>query len=276
MVNPLIAAYRKPAVYINIPSNGKFYTTKPKMSVDNEIAIYPMTARDELITKTPDALFNGEATIALIQSCVPDIEDPGSMPVSDLMVLLIAIRQASYGESIDVDVQCPSCQFINQLSIESSKLLGSVRENASPEVITLDNGFEVKCKPYSLNDRTLLQIQRIKQQKLIEGLADAKLSDEERQRKFGETFIEIADLTVSLIANCIVHVKAPDSDPIDESDVVLEWLQSITKSDYDVIKECVENLSDNGIDTQFNAVCQQCSNTWKTSVDLDMANFFVG
>ena len=105
MTNPLINAYRKPALYIPLPSTGRFYKTKPKLSVDNELAVYAMTARDELITKTPDALFNGEATISLLKSCCPDITEPESMPVGDLLVILIGIRQASYGKNIEMDVK---------------------------------------------------------------------------------------------------------------------------------------------------------------------------
>ena len=69
MTNPLIQAYRKPNMYVTLPSGGRFYKDKPKLSADNELAVYAMTARDELITKTPDALFNGEATVSLIKSC---------------------------------------------------------------------------------------------------------------------------------------------------------------------------------------------------------------
>ena len=89
MSNPLISAYRKPALYINLPSNGKYYDPKPKLSVDGELAVYAMTARDELITKTPDALFNGEATFSLIASCCPDIANPRQIPVNDLMVIML-------------------------------------------------------------------------------------------------------------------------------------------------------------------------------------------
>jgi len=53
--NPLIAAYKKPALYVALPSKGKWYDPKPKLSVDGELAVYAMSARDELITKTPDA-----------------------------------------------------------------------------------------------------------------------------------------------------------------------------------------------------------------------------
>lgn len=278
MQNPLVAAYRKPAIYISLPSSGKYYQTAPQMSVDNELAIYAMTARDELVSKTPDALFNGEATVSLIKSCCPDIIEPREMPVNDLLAVLIGIRIASYGDSIDVDVQCPACAFTNQLSINSTALLGTMLPNETPETITLKNGFKVKCKPYTLSDRTLLQVQQIKQRKLIESLSDANLSDEDREAKFGKTFVEIADLTVGLIANCITSVNIPDGDTIgnDNKMQILEWLQTITKKDYDLIKATVDSLSNSGLDTTFNAKCQGCNHEWKTTVDLDIANFFAG
>lgn len=276
MSNPLVAAYRKPAVYIALPSEGKYYNIKPKLSVDNELAIYPMTARDELVTKTPDALFNGEATINLINSCCPDINDPNEMPVNDLMAVMIGIRIASYGSSLDVDAQCPKCEHHNQLSVDSNAILASIKPNETPGTIELANGFRVKCKPYTLRDRTMLQVQTIKQKKLIESLSDAKLSEEEREAKFGKTFVELADLTVSLIANSIASVKIPDSETIEDREMIIDWLATITKKDYDKIKSTVEGLSDSGIDSKFNAVCQSCNHTWQTTVDLDFANFFAG
>ena len=276
MTNPLIQAYRKPALYVSLPSGGNYYKEKPKLSVDGELAIYSMTARDELISKTPDALFNGEATFSLIKSCAPDIVDAHDMPVNDLMVVLIAIRLASYGDDISVDIKCPECDFLNQLAVSTNALLATVTENTSEDSCKLDNGFKINCKPYTLEDRTLLQIQRIKQTKLIDGLNDAKLSDEERQIKFGETFIEIADITVSLIANAITQVKPPEGEIVQEAELILEWLKSITKEDYDVIRTVVESLSDNNIDTNFDATCIDCEHTWKTSIDLDIANFFAG
>lgn len=276
MNNPLVAAYRKPAVYISLPSEGKYYKTPPKLSVDNELAIFPMTARDELVTKTPDALFNGEATVSMINSCCPDIDEPNEMPVNDLMAVLIGIRIASFGSDLDIDAQCPSCEFMNQLSVNSNNILASISPNETPEVTQLENGFRVKCKPYTLRDRTTLQVQQIKQRKLIESLSDANLSDEEREAKFGKTFVELADITVGLIANCIDSVMIPESETIDDIGQILEWLKSITKKDYDKIKSTVEGLSGSGLESSFNANCQQCGHQWQTDVDLDMANFFVG
>jgi len=276
MTNPLIQAYRKPALYIPLPSKGEFYKTKPKLSIDGELAIYAMTARDELITKTPDALFNGEATISVIKSCCPDIDDPKTMPVSDLLVILVGIRQASYGKNIDMDVKCPKCDFDNQLSLDANIMLAKAKPNPVERSVTLPSEFKIVCNPYTLEDRTMLQIQQIKQNKMIQGLASDKLDDTMRQELFGKTFVEIAELTVSLITNSIVSVQGKETDLIEDKEMIREWLQSITKADYEAIRTKVEQLSESGLETEFTANCQSCSHSWKTGVDLDIANFFGG
>ena len=224
MTNPLIQAYRKPNMYVTLPSGGRFYKDKPKLSADNELAVYAMTARDELITKTPDALFNGEATVSLIKSCCPDIKEPNNMPVSDLLVILVGIRQASFGKDIDVDVKCPKCEHQNQLTLDASAMLSNTKSTTSDQECMIQDDIKVTCNPYTLADRTTLQVQQIKQQKMIASLADAKLDDNARQELFGKTFVEIAELTVALITNSISSVNA-------NGEVI---------SDKEMIKECFE------------------------------------
>jgi len=279
MSNPLISAYRKPALYINLPSGGKYYNPKPKLSVDNELAVYAMTARDELITKTPDALFNGEATVSLLSSCCPDIQNPRQIPVNDLMIIMLAIRQASYGNDIDVEVECPECKHLNNVAINCQNIIDiSMMKEQPNNILKLNEGFVLTLKPYNLEDRSTLQIQQIKQVKMIESLQDQSLDDQTRQDLFGKTFVEMAELTVDLITNCVDSVQAPGSDnePVTDKDLIREWLKSITSKDYEQIKEKVESLSQDGVDNNFNISCENCSNKWTTEIELDVTNFFVG
>ena len=77
MTNPLKQYFRRPAIYLRLPSEGKFYSQGAiDLPENKEIPIYPMTAIDEITTKTPDMLFNGTAVIEIIKSCVPNIKNP--------------------------------------------------------------------------------------------------------------------------------------------------------------------------------------------------------
>lgn len=277
MSNPLLKEYRKPSAYVALPSDGKWYSEKMRLSVDNELAVYPMTARDELIMKTPDALFNGEATRALLASCTPDIPNPDEVPACDLPVIVVAIRQASYGDEIDFDVTCPSCKHVNMVQIMASGLLANAKKNTEDPVIKISGDFRVKVRPYNVKDRTLLAIEQVKQQRMLQDIVkQSEKDDEKNAENFGKTFVEVADLTVKLIAGAIESVATPEGEEIDNRENILEWLQNITKKDYDLITAKMEKLSDSGITNEHEAKCQECSHEWKTKVDIDAANFFGG
>ena len=55
--NPLKQYFRQPAIYIRLPSQGKNYPEGSlNMPPTGELAVYPMTAIDEITYRTPDAL----------------------------------------------------------------------------------------------------------------------------------------------------------------------------------------------------------------------------
>ena len=75
--NPLKQFFRRPAVFLTLPSGGKYYVDGVINQTENgELPVYPMTAIDEITARTPDALYNGEAVTQIIRSCIPDILQP--------------------------------------------------------------------------------------------------------------------------------------------------------------------------------------------------------
>ena len=57
MNNPLETYFRQPSIYIKLPSGGKHYPMGAiEFNENSELAVYPMTAKDEIKMKTPDAL----------------------------------------------------------------------------------------------------------------------------------------------------------------------------------------------------------------------------
>jgi hypothetical protein len=99
--NPLQQYFRQPAIYVKLPSQGKFYANNTlDLPPTGELPVYPMTAIDEITYRTPDALFNGQSTVNVLQSCVPNIKNGWAVPAMDIDTLLVAIRIASYGHNI--------------------------------------------------------------------------------------------------------------------------------------------------------------------------------
>ena len=64
--NPLAGHFRVPKLYTELPSGGKFYDSDTIDFTENdELPVFPMTAKDEIMLKNPDALLNGEAVGAI-------------------------------------------------------------------------------------------------------------------------------------------------------------------------------------------------------------------
>jgi hypothetical protein len=103
--------YRQPKIYIRLPSKGEYYAKDAlDISTTGDYAVYAMTAKDELMFKTPDALLNGQSTVEVLKSCIPAIQDPWKMPSIDVDAALVAVRIATYGEKMEVSTNCPSCK----------------------------------------------------------------------------------------------------------------------------------------------------------------------
>ena len=99
--NPLTKYFRIPGVHIKLPTHGAFMPTgSVAFTMNDEVPVYPMRGMDELLLKSPDALMNGYAIEKLIESCVPAIKFPRLISSPDLDVILMAIRAATYGETI--------------------------------------------------------------------------------------------------------------------------------------------------------------------------------
>ena len=147
--NPLKQYFRRPEIYIKLPSGGNFY---PEGSIDlpenKELPVYPMTAIDEITSKTPDALFNGTAVVDIIKSCLPNIKDPWSVPSIDLDHILIAIRVASNGNLLDIESICPSCNEEASYDINLIGLLSNITVGNYNDLVVL-NELSFKFKPFT-------------------------------------------------------------------------------------------------------------------------------
>lgn len=105
--NPLSQYFRQPAIYIKLPSQGNFYPDGALVAMPNgEYPVLPMTTLDEITYRTPDALFNGQAVVSVIESCMPNIKKGWAVPAVDLDTILVAIRIATYGNDLELSTIC--------------------------------------------------------------------------------------------------------------------------------------------------------------------------
>ena len=271
--NLLSQWYRQPKVYINLPSKGKFY---PEGSLDisttGEYAVYAMTAKDELMFKTPDALLSGQSTVEVIKSCIPSIKDPWQMPSIDLDFCLIAIRLATYGESMDISTECPSCNHENDYEMSLNTWLSIFDQFEYQDIIELDP-LKIYIRPYTYREITKTSIKALEQQKIFNVINDEKLSDEQKIDMFGESFVKITELTVDIIADCIHTIETPQGAVSDKA-MIKDFINNCSKDVFEKVQNHITNIKDQ-VELKVPEVeCGECQHKFSIPVTLDQSNFF--
>jgi hypothetical protein len=121
--NPLKKYFRQPKVYVKLPSKGIFNQPGSLNGDPDNVSIYGMTGMDEILIKTPDALYSGETTVKVIESCCPAIKNGWDVSNLDVDLILTAIRIATFGNLMEVEHVCPGCKTTNDYTLELSKLI---------------------------------------------------------------------------------------------------------------------------------------------------------
>ena len=271
--NPLQKHFRQPAVYLRLPAGGKFWDSKAlEMPESMEIPIYPMTIKDEITIKTPDALMNGQGVVDVIHSCCPNIKNAWATPSVDMDAIFIAIRIASYGSSMDIDSVCPHCGEENRHAVDLTQLLDRIQPPDYAPVEIDDLTFEFMPQNFkNYNDANLVVYE---QQKLIAAITDSTLTDEEKVQQFNTIFPRLTDMNVGNIVNNILAINVNGS-RVTERHHVKEFIMNCDRKVFAQIKQTVDAFADSAKIKSLAAQCTACSGTYSQELTFDQANFFV-
>ena len=145
--SPLKKYTRQPKIYIDLPSKGKYYSNNVLYEDSySNLAVFSMTANDEILYRTPDALINGQATAKNIQSCIPSILKPFSLVTLDVDALLLSIRMATYGPKMQIGQRCKKCNEENEYEVDISKYIEYLNRLEFDDSITY-NDFKINFVP---------------------------------------------------------------------------------------------------------------------------------
>ncbi len=232
--NPLSKHFRQPKLYIQLPSKGRFYPAGSlEMTDTGEFPVYAMTAKDELTFKTPDALLNGQSTVNVIQSCMPNIKNAWNVPSIDIDAILIAIRIATYGEKMDITTTVPVIEEERSYVADLRVLLDQIMMSEYENVFSY-NEFTFEIAPMNYKKFTEVALKTFEEQRLFRVINDNNISDVEKLEKFNESFNRITDLNISQIFNSVKSIKV-DEETVTNPQYIREFLENADKNIYKAI-----------------------------------------
>jgi len=271
--NPLTNYFRRPSIYIKLPSNGRFWP--PDALVKNETGeypVYPMTAVDEISYRTPDALFNGQAVVDVIQSCVPNIKNAWAMPGMDLDTILIAIRIASYSHEMDVETSCPKCSESANYSLDLRNVLDNLKTPDYTRTIELAD-LSISLKPLNYKQISDSNIIQFEEQKMLQVVSNSDVGEDEKVKLLSEAFKKVGQLTIRALRQSIESIQTPET-TVSDPKFIDEFLKNCDRSVFDKIRDTVTRLKTSSELKPLHVKCSSCGHEYDQQFTLDMTNFF--
>ena len=270
--NPLKKYYRQPKQFVTLPSKYEFY---PEGTIEvpesKEIAVYPMTAKDEMLFKTPDALLNGEATVQVIQSCIPQIKNAWAMPSIDCDAALIAIRMATYGESMTLPVTVPGTKIEKDLELNLQETLTTILGATYKDTFLYEN-MEIKTRPLSYAEFTASALKQFEQSRLQSVINDTELSDEDKITK-------LTELNVGMVSQTIRSIRV-DGETVTDKGMIKDFIDNTSKAFFKAIMDHLEEnrkafqLAPQKVISTEEEVKGGAPAEYTVPVAFDSANFF--
>jgi hypothetical protein len=272
--NPLAKFFRQPAIYIRLPSGGQGWLPGSiDYPANGEIPVLPMTAIDEITYRTPDALFNGESVVGVIQSCVPCIRNAWAVPSTDIDAILVAIRIASYGHSLDIASQCPSCKTEHDFGLDLRTVIDRLEAADYSKELT-SGDLQVYFRPLNyqeINSNSQLQFE---QQKILQLISDSEnLAEQSKVDKINAMMKKLIEVTVKAMSQSITEIRTPES-IVSDSHHIEEFLNNCDRVIFEKIRDHVIELREKSELKPLKIKCPGCSHEYQQAFTLDMARFF--
>lgn len=270
--NPLQQYFRRPALYLKLPSQGVGYADGTLIMTENgELPVYPMTAIDEITSRTPDALYNGVAVFEIIRSCIPNILDPWQIPVVDLDPILVAIRMATNGNDMEIETSCPKCTESSKYDVNLAGVLGGFTPGDYKTPLTVGE-LSIRFKPLSYKEVNQTNIMQFELQRMMidmENEQDTIL----KNAKMSKVLDAINHMTIELMTKTIEYIKTPNATVFDPS-YIEEFLRNIDKNTFEEIKEVNLELRKKSENKPLHIKCMHCQHEYEQEFTINASTFF--
>jgi hypothetical protein len=259
--NPLIVSLRAriPGETFRLPSHGLFYTNGELADdvINGEVHVFPMTALDEIVIKTPDKLLSGHAISEVFLRCIPQIKKPMQLLSKDVDYLMMCLRMISYGEDLDI-TYTHSCE--NAKGHEYTVGLRPLISQAKPIdptsigttfTLTLGDSMVVKLRPPVFESVMSMYLTNFQS-------SNNSISLTEAQTKL-----------LDVVTDTIISV-----DGISNRSQIQEWVREIPAGWMQQIGDALQRIGDWGPSTSSTIICKDCNESMDVEIPLNPISFF--
>ena len=254
--NPLNKYFRQPAIYVSLPSGTNYPPHVVTPAQTGELGVMPMTAKDE-------------------------IRFAWEIKSYDLDTILVAIRIATYGETMEINFNVPGANENVSHTVNLPSILDQLRSVKVDNAIVLKDGLKITVRPLTYKDMTHTSLQTFQQQKMYSAVQDSQLSDEDKATRFNEAFKTLTELNASILLKNMEMITMQDGTEITDTAHIKEFVDNANTTLIKEIETKLTDLRSQGAvkPLKLKATEEQIKKgapvTYEVPVTFDTANFFV-
>ena len=254
---------RPPDLYLPVD---EYFRHKFNLTSDH-IQIWGMGFYDLLSLKNPDGLMNGESIANIISRLAPLVSHPRALSESEYQTVLHGIWIATYGDRLDVTVDCSNCGEHVDFEMDLIQSLNEIERDNTPTSVIDDITFEFQ-EP-SFND---LIAYRTHSYSLAKAMASVSrdVNQQVDIKTLHEYLREYQASDLAIKAKRIRKISY-QNDEYEHPKDVLEILKNLNKNVYRDLDRVVKRGAFN---KPVKVKCGECGHVNNTSVNLDPSTHF--
>tara|TARA_B100000965_G_scaffold391775_1_gene400246 strand:- start:957 stop:1820 length:864 start_codon:yes stop_codon:yes gene_type:complete len=266
---------RQPKLFIDLPSKGIFYDdTVIQDQQYTQLPVFGMNTMDEIMLKTPDALFSGESTAKIMQSCIPLIKDPWRIIGFDLDYILLSIRIATYGNAMPVTTTCPKCNTETTSEVQLQKMLETIESGKTNNSVTINN-LTFHLRPLTYKETTDFSQKHFRMQKQLNQIELMDATEDQKEQTRQNLLNELSEINIDLSIAHIMNI----TDGTEEETSIEAIRAFVSDNDADVFKKIREGIDEMNSDWNKDVLeiaCseEECDNVYKSQLNVDYSSFF--
>lgn len=255
--NPLLANLRViDGITVTLPSRGLMYPegVLSEDVVDGELRVYPMTTRDEILLRSADGIFGGTSIDRVFSRCIPQVLKPRDLFFNDIDYLMVALRQVSYGEDLQIEYT-HDCENAKEHSyiVKVDKILSKSVQLDPLRVeemftLVLPTNQVVKLRPIRLIDMM----------SILQPPTTEELTPEQSER-------EVLKMYMAQIESV---------DGISDPNLIYEWVGELPTNCIKLLRQKISKMDVWGIDYTNEITCRDCSEKLSITTPLNPVSFF--
>lgn len=273
--NPLTQYFRHTKISVELPSQGKFWPEGTlDLPVSGEIEVMPLTAKDEIILKSPEGLLSGSSVVEAIASCVPSIKNPWQMPAIDVDTVFIAIRIASFDHELEITSACKHCGHSNTNMLDLRSLLDTIPKGNIKNVKTVGE-LTFEFSPYTFEFVNKQNMMRFEQERFTRGIAQAKDAEEVMNSEyFKNIFREMAAHNTEALVVAIKQISMPAGTIVKDKEQIKEFIDNADRTTIKAIRTGMEDMNAAVALKPVTVECEECEKKYTTTIEFNQSNFF--